>query len=203
LARIRGVGHRTHGERRRTAKGVGWEYVHVAIDDHSRVAYVEVLADQRGETCGAFLTRSVAWFAARAIAVRQVMSDNGSGYVSRRCRVAGRALDLRHIRTRPYTPRTNGKAQRFIQTLLCDWAYVVANPSSLRRTRQLEAFVRYYNRRRPHASLDYHAPWSRVRVLRDEQRTCTQELEGAASSLLWITSRGAWAQRPGCESARA
>ena len=162
LARIRAVGHRIHGDRRRTSRGVGWEYVHVAIDDHSRVAYVEVLSDQTGATCAAFLTRSVAWFAARAIAVRRVMSDNGSGYVSRRFRAACQELSLRHVRTRPYTPRTNGKAERFIQTLLREWAYTVPYPSSQRRTRQLASFLRYYNRRRPHASLDYRAPWSRL-----------------------------------------
>ena len=162
LARIRTVGHRIHGDRRRTARGVGWEYVHVAIDDHSRVASVEVLSDQRGNTCAGFLQRSVAWFAARAITVRRVMSDNGSGYVARRFRAACQALALRHIRTRPYTPRTNGKAERFIQTLLREWAYVVAYPSSRGRTRQLERFLGCYNRRRPHASLDYHAPWSRL-----------------------------------------
>ncbi len=162
LARIRAIGHRIHGDRRRTARGVGWEYVHVAIDDHSRVAYVEVLADQRGDTCAAFLQRSVAWFAARAVTVRRVMSDNGSGYVSRRFRAACHELALRHIRTRPYTPRTNGRAERFIQTLLREWAYVAAYPSSQRRTRQLDRFLRFYNRRRPHASLDYHAPWSRI-----------------------------------------
>jgi transposase InsO family protein len=162
LARIRAVGHRIHGQRGRVSKGVGWEYVHVAIDDHSRVAYVEVLLDQRGETCAAFLTRSVAWFAARAITVRRVMSDNGSGYVSRRFRAACQALGLRHLRTRPYTPRTNGKAERFIQTLLREWAYVTAYASSSRRTRQLATFLRCYNRRRPHASLDYRPPWSRL-----------------------------------------
>jgi transposase InsO family protein len=162
LARIRAVGHRIHGDRRRTTKGAGWEYVHVAIDDHSRVTYVEVLPDQRGETCAAFLTRSVAWFAGRAITVRRVMSDNGSGYVSRRFRATCRALHLRHLRTRPYTPRTNGKAERFIQTLLREWAYVAPYPSSRRRTRALVDFLRYYNRRRPHASLDYHAPWTRL-----------------------------------------
>lgn len=162
LARIRAVGHRIHGDRRRISRGAGWEYVHVAIDDHSRVAYVEVLPDQRGDTCAAFLQRSVSWFLTRQIVVRRVMSDNGSGYVSRRFRVVCQALGLRHLRTRPYTPRTNGKAERFIQTLLREWAYVVAYPSSPSRRAQLRHFLRYYNRRRPHASLNYHAPWSRL-----------------------------------------
>ena len=147
LARIRAVGHRIHGDRRRTSRGAGWEYVHVAIDDPSRVAYVEVLPDQRGDTCAAFLQRSVAWFATRQIVVRRVMSDNGSGYVSRRFWAVCQALGLRHLRTRPYTPRTNGKAERFIQTLLREWAYVVAYPSSPIRRAQLRHFLQYYNRR--------------------------------------------------------
>ena len=162
LAQIRAVGHRVHGDRRRTVRGAGWEYVHVAVDDHSRVAFVEVLPDQRGDTCAAFLQRSVAWFAGRQITVRRVMSDNGSGYVSRRFTAMCQTLGLRHLRTRPYTPRTNGKAERFIQTLLREWAYIAAYPSSANRRTQLRHFLRFYNRRRPHASLDYLAPWSRL-----------------------------------------
>ena len=162
LARIQGIGHRIHGDRRRGHRGAGWEYVHVAIDDHSRLSFVEVLPDQRGETCAAFLHRSVAWFAARQVPIRRVMSDNGSGYVSRRFRTACHALELRHLRTRPYTPRTNGKAERFIQTLLREWAYVTAYPSSQVRRRRLRSYLRYYNQRRPHASLDYLAPSSRI-----------------------------------------
>ena len=162
LATIRAVGHRIHGDRRRSVRGAGWEYVHVAIDDHSRVAFVEVLPDQRGDTCAACLQRSVAWFAGRQITVRRVMSDNGSGYVSRRFATMCQTLGLRHLRTRPYTPRTNGKAERFIQTLLREWAYVTAYPSSATRRAQRRHFLRFYNRRRPHASLNYLAPWSRL-----------------------------------------
>ena len=106
--------------------------------------------------------RSVAWLATRQNVVRRVMSDNGSGYVSRRFRAVCQALGLRQLRTRPYTPRTNGKAARFIQTLLREWASVVAYPSSPIRRAQLRHFLQYYNRRRPHASLNYHAPWSRL-----------------------------------------
>jgi transposase InsO family protein len=162
LGRIGCIGHRIHGDRRRAARGIGWEYVHVAIDDHSRLAYVEVLADQLGPTCAAFLTRAVAWFTARGITVRRAMSDNGSGYISRVFRCTCEALGLRHLRTRAYTPRTNGKAERFIQTLLREWAYVEPYISSRERRRALRPYVNYYNRQRPHASLDYQAPWSRL-----------------------------------------
>ena len=138
------------------------EYVHVGIDDHTRLAYVEVLADQLGPTCAAFLQRAVAWFRARGITTRRVMSDNGSGYVSRAWRTTCEALRLRHLRTRAYTPRTNGKAERFIQTLLREWAYARPYASSQERRVQLRPYVQFYNRQRPHASLDYQAPWSRL-----------------------------------------
>jgi transposase InsO family protein/transposase-like protein len=162
LGRIEGIGHRIHGDRRRRTRGIGWDYVHVAIDDHSRIAYVEVLADQLGATCATFLQRAVAWFAARGVGIRRVLSDNGSGYVSRLFRATCAALGLRHLRTRAYTPRTNGKAERFIQTLLREWAYVEPYPSSQARRGALRPYLRYYNRQRPHASLRYEAPWSRL-----------------------------------------
>jgi len=163
LGRLGGVGHRIHGDRRRASPGVGWEYVHVAVDDHSRVAYVEVLENQLGPTCAAFLQRAVAWFGSRGIRVRRVLSDNGSGYVSGAFRTACDRLHVRHRRTRAYTPRTNGKAERFIQTLLREWAYAVAYTTSADRGRALRPFMAYYNRRRPHASLKYEPPWSRLR----------------------------------------
>jgi transposase InsO family protein len=162
LGRIGRVGHRIHGDRRQRARGVGWEYVHVAVDDHSRVAYVEVLPDQQGPTCAAFLRRAVAWWAHRKVAVRRVLTDNGSGYLSRLFRDACGQLQVRHRRTRPYTPRTNGKAERFIQTLLREWAYATAYDDSHARRQALRPWLRYYNRERPHASLDYLAPWSRL-----------------------------------------
>lgn len=163
LGRIAGVGHRIHGDRRARVRGIGWEYVHVAVDDHSRVAYVEVLADQLGTSCVAFLQRALAWFAARGVTVRRVMSDNGSGYVSRAFRDACAAATVRHLRTRAYTPRTNGKAERFIQTLQREWAYVRPYPTSADRRAALRPWVRYYNQQRPHASLDYAAPSSRLK----------------------------------------
>ena len=162
LGRIGCVGHRIHGDRRRASRGIGWEYVHVAVDDHSRVAYVEVLENQCGLTCAAFLTRAVAWFGARGVVIHRAMSDNGSGYRARAFRAACEALGLRHLRTRPYTPRTKGKAERFIQTLLREWAYATPYDSSRARRATLRPWLRYYNRQRPHASLEYHAPWSRL-----------------------------------------
>ncbi|MFN8067128.1 MAG: IS481 family transposase [Vicinamibacterales bacterium] len=162
LGKIAGVGHRIHGDRRRRARGIGWEHVHVAVDDHSRIAFVEVLADQEGPTCAAFLERAVAWFAARGITVQRVLSDNGSGYVSRVFRATCERLRIRHKRTRPYTPRTNGKAERFIQTLLREWAYVVPYTTSAERRRALRRYLAFYNRHRPHASLSYEVPWSRL-----------------------------------------
>jgi transposase InsO family protein len=162
LGRIAGIGHRIHGDRRARVKGIGWEYVHVAVDDHSRVAYVEVLADQLGTSCAAFLQRALGWFAARGVTVRRVMSDNGSGYVSRAFRAVCQTHDARHLRTRAYTPRTNGKAERFIQTLQREWAYARAYQTSTERRAALRPWVRYYNQQRPHASLDYAAPSSRL-----------------------------------------
>lgn len=153
LGRIKGIGHRITGDRRSTTRGIGWEYVHVCIDDASRLSYVEVLDDEKGTTVAGFLERAVAWYAAQGITVEAVMTDNGSGYVSRWFAAACGKLRLRHLRTRPYTPRTNGKAERFIQTLLREWAYARPYISSKRRTAALIPWLRYYNLRRPHAAI--------------------------------------------------
>lgn len=161
LGRIRGVGHRIHGDRARRARGVGYEYVHVAIDDATRLAYVEVRRSQRRRACAAFFTAALRWFRRRGITVRRVLTDNGSGYKSRRFAGVCRTWQLRHRFTRPYTPRTNGKAERFIQTLLREWAYRTPFPSSRARTAALEHYVRHYNHRRPHMSLGRRTPWIR------------------------------------------
>ena len=141
---------------------------HVAIDDHSRLAYAEVRPSDRQGDALAFLERARAWFRAQGIAVQAVMTDNGPAYRSHAWRQHCAAHDLRHLRTRPYTPRTNGKAERFIQILLHRWAYAFAYPSSAHRTRALIGWLRWYNRRRPHGSLDGLPPVSRVSHLRGQ-----------------------------------
>lgn len=161
LARIVRVGHRIHGDRRRSVEGAGYEFAHVAVDDHSRVSYVEVLADQRGRTTAGFLRRVIAWFAARGVRIQRVLTDNGSAYRADVFRAVAVARRVRLLRTRPYRPQTNGKAERFIQTLIREWAYVVSYTSSARRTRALRPWLRYYNTARPHTALGYRPPCTR------------------------------------------
>ena len=157
LGRILRVGHRIHPTRRGSV-GAGWEYVHVAVDDHSRAAYVEVLPDQTGSTTAAFLRRTTRWFARRGVIVERVLTDNGSGYISRRFQQAASRVRVRLMRTRPYRPQTNGKAERFIQTLIRRWAYAEPYASSWRRTQALRPWLRHYNTERPHAALNYQPP---------------------------------------------
>ena len=162
LGRIGQVGHRITGDRRRRSRGIGWEYAHVCVDDCSRLAYGEILADERGVTVAGFLRRATAWFAKRGIIVQRVLSDNGSGYRSRVMAAVCRRLHVRQRFTRPYTPRTNGKAERFIQTLLREWAYAIAYPSSAHRMAALAHWLHYYNWHRRHSALNYQPPISRA-----------------------------------------
>jgi transposase InsO family protein len=162
LGRIRGIGHRIHGNLAVRSRGAGYEYAHVAIDDATRVAYVEVRRSQRRRACAAFLTNALRWFRRRGVTVRRVLTDNGAGYKSRRVAGVCRHWQLRHRFTRPYTPRTNGKAERFIQTLLREWAYRRPYPSSQQRTAALDRYLRFYNHRRPHTSLGRRSPWTRL-----------------------------------------
>jgi transposase InsO family protein len=163
LGRIERVGHRIHGDRRTRVRGAGWEFVHVAIDDASRLAYVEVLANEQATTTAGFLRRSLIFFRQHGIRnVQRVMTDNGSAYVSHLFAALCAARSLRHIRTRPYRPCTNGKAERFIQTMLREWAYKRPYPSSQRRIAALAGWLRYYNHRRPHGALNGLSPRSRV-----------------------------------------
>ena len=168
LGRIKVIGHRITGNRRQRGRGAGWEFVHVAVDDASRLAYAEVLANERSPTAAAFLRRLVAWYSSHGVKVSGIMTDNGSCYRSHRFASACRRLGLRHLRTRPYRPCTNGKAERFIQTLLRGWAYYRPYPTSVQRTQKLPKFLSYYNQRRPHASLSRQTPASRLREQRPE-----------------------------------
>jgi transposase InsO family protein len=173
LGRIseRGAGHRMVGHRRsQVSTSVGgtkrgltrFEYVHVMIDDHSRLAYAEVLPTLRASCAIEFLRRGVSWFAERGVKIKAVMSDNGSAYIAHSYRKALAELGLRHLRIRPYRPRTNGKAERFIQTLANEWAYERIYGSSAERTAALPLFLDRYNFRRPHGSLSHQPPASRL-----------------------------------------
>jgi transposase InsO family protein len=154
LARFERVGHRITGDRRQgSSRGAGYEKVHVAIDDATRLAYVEVLADEQRATTVGFLARAVGWFSEQGITCRRILSDNGPAYRSSDWRRACRALDLKPIRTKPYTPQTNGKAERFIKTLLSEWAYVIAYRTSEERNRWLPRYLGIYNGYRCHMAL--------------------------------------------------
>ena len=161
LGRFATAGHRITGDRRRgQTRGAGWDFVHVAIDDATRLAYVEVLPDEKRGSATGFLVRALRWFRARGVRVERVMTDNGSAYRSRLFAKALRWIGVRHIRTRPYTPKTNGKAERFIQTLLREWAYAIPYPTSDRRTADLPRWLDWYNRNRPHSALNAQPPTS-------------------------------------------
>ena len=146
-------------------KTIGWEYVHVAIDDHSRLAYAEVLPDQKARTAIGFLHRAVAFCRRYGITIERLLTDNGSAYVSALHALACRRLGIRHLRTRPFRPQTNGKAERFIRTLLAGWAYGAIYASSPERTRALDGWLWHYNHRRRHSALGRQPPVSRTNVL--------------------------------------
>jgi transposase InsO family protein len=174
LGRIeRGAGKRFTGRRRnynpeftdaagRVRKTVGWEFVHVAIDDCTRLAYAEVLADEKATTAIAFLRRAVAFFERHGFRVERLMTDNGSAYRSTVHAIACRALGIRHLRTRPYRPQTNGKAERFIRTLLGGWAYAAIYRSSSERTAALDGWLWHYNHQRRHSALGHKPPIARL-----------------------------------------
>lgn len=161
LGRVAGIGHRIHGDRRRRARRVGWEYLHVAIDDATRLTYAEVLAADDAPAAAAFLQRTLAWFRRRGIRIRRLLTDNAMVYRAGVFSAVCRRWMVRQRFTRPYRPQTNGKAERFIQTLLREWAYRVPYRSSARRTAALRPYLRFYNHRRPHASLGRRSPWTR------------------------------------------
>lgn len=163
LARIHGIGHRITGSpQRHQHRGAGYEVMHVCIDDRTRLAYVEMLPDEQIPSAVGFLRRVMAWFADRGVVVKRVMTDNGSAYRSHAFAAACCALGIRHIRTRPYTPRTNGKAERLVQTLLREWAYRFPFRSSAERRGLLPDYVHFYNCHRSHRSLAEQPPISRL-----------------------------------------
>ena len=167
LGRIDGIGHRITGDRRRhRARGPGWEYLHVAIDDASRLAYTELLPDERGPSCAGFLDRAAAWFAGFGVRIERVMTDNAFAYTQSKAFRQGLAeLGARHLTTRPYTPRTNGKAERFIQTCLREWLYAKPYLSSAHRAGDMSAWLHWYNHHRPHAAIHASTPASRLNNL--------------------------------------
>jgi len=167
LARFHRPGHRMlgRGPGRYDERGVGYEYVHVCVDDYSRLAYAEVLSNERSTTAIAFLRRAIKWFADRGVTVQAVMTDNGSAYRSKVHKVACIALKIKHLRTRPRRPRTNGKAERFIQTMLGGWAYARIYRDSDERNGALSGWLTHYNFIRRHGSLGHKPPSTRLNNL--------------------------------------
>jgi transposase InsO family protein len=162
LGRIGRPGHRVNDDRRTRSRGIGWEFVHVAVDDATRLAYVEVLADEQAATAVGFLRRAVAFFRRYGIRVERLLTDNGPCYRAVVHALACKRLGIRHLRTRPYRPRTNGKAERFIRTLIDGWAYGAVYRTSAERTTALPGWLDWYNRLRPHRSLGRTPPLTRL-----------------------------------------
>jgi transposase InsO family protein len=173
LGKIDGIGHRITGDRRGQSnrrsrgQGLGWEFVHVCIDDASRIAFSRVMKDEKKASAVAFLKAAVAYYASLGIKIQRVMTGNGSCYKSFAFRNACRRLRLRHIQTRPYTPKTNGKAERFIQTALREWAYAHPYQHSRQRAAQLFTWLHRYNWHRPHGSIGDISPISKLRLSRN------------------------------------
>ena len=164
LGRFNRPGHRVTGDRtgQSNSRGVGWEFLHVCIDDHSRVAFSQIMPDEKKESAIAFLKDALAYYKNLGVTVSRVMTDNGACYKAFAFKDACRTLGLKHIRTRPYTPKTNGKAERFIQTAMREWAYARAYPNSMQRAQQLSDWLHRYNWHRPHGSLKANTPISRL-----------------------------------------
>ena len=166
LGRFEVEGHRITGDRRQgRSRKAGWDFLHVCVDDASRLAYTEVLPSERKEDTTAFLERALAWLARHGVTVERVMTDNGSAYRSKLFAKALQAAGARHVRTKPYTPRTNGKAERFIQTSLREWAYAKPYRSSAERTQAIRPWTIDYNLNRPHCGIAGLTPWQRVNNL--------------------------------------
>lgn len=161
LGRINGIGHRITGERQHRSRGIGWDSVHLAIDDHSRVSFARIKPDETTASCVEFLREAVAYYASIGVRIDRLMTDNGTGYKNI-FRAACAELGIRHLRTRPYTPKTNGKAERFVQTSLREWAYARPYVSSAEREASLQPFIHRYNWHRPHSALNHQPPMSRI-----------------------------------------
>jgi transposase InsO family protein len=173
LGKIGRPGHRVNADRRTRTRGIGWEFVHIAVEDATRLAYVEVLADEKGATAAGFLRRAVAYFRRYGIRVERVLTDNGSCYRALVHALACKRLRVRHLRTRPYRPRTNGKAERFIRTLIDGWAYGAVYRTSSERTAALAGWLDWYNRLRPHRSLGRKPPLTRLAEMNNVLETNT------------------------------
>jgi transposase InsO family protein len=169
LGKFSRIGHRIPGDRngQSNTRGVGWEYVHLAIDDHSRLADSEILPDEKRASCLRFLFNALRFFRSLSVKVERVMTDNGSSFRSRRYAKALRWLRIKHLRTKPYTPKTNGKAERFVQTSLREWAYARAYNTSEQRAAELPLWLHRYNWHRPHRSIGAKPPISRLRLTED------------------------------------
>jgi transposase InsO family protein len=169
LGRFDAIGHRITGDRtgQSNGRGVGWEFVHVCIDDHSRIAFSQIMVDEKAESAVSFLKAAVAYYKSLGITVSRVMTDNGACYKAFAFRDACRELGIKHIRTKPYTPKTNGKAERFIQTALREWAYAKAYPTSDRRAEELPFWLHKYNWHRPHGGIEFKTPISRLGLTED------------------------------------
>lgn len=169
LGRFERVGHRITGDRhgQSNSRGVGWEHVHVSVDDASRIAFTDVMPDEKAVSAVRFLKAAVAYYQSLGVTVRRVMTDNGSCYRSFLFKDACRDHGLKHIRTKPYTPQTNGKAERFIKTALSEWAYARSYPTSKARADELPRWTHQYNWRRPHGSLNSMPPISRLGISHD------------------------------------
>ena len=169
LGKFNRIGHRITGDRigQSNTRGVGWEYVHLAIDDHSRLAYSEILPDEKRGSTLRFLFNALRFFRSLGVKVERVMTDNGSSFRSRRYAKALRRLRVKHLRTKPYTPKTNGKAERFVQTSLREWAYARAYDTSQQRAAELPIWLHRYNWHRPHGGIGAKPPISRIALTKD------------------------------------
>lgn len=173
LGRFEAIGHRITGDRTRQSSrrgkgwGAGWEFVHVCIDDHSRLSFTQIHANEKAASAVAFLKAAIAWYKKLGVKVVRVMTDNGSCYKSKAFAKACKKLKLKHLRTKPYTPRTNGKAERFIQTALREWAYAIAYPTSDHRAAELPVWLHRYNWHRPHGGIKDQTPISRLALTED------------------------------------